>query len=152
MKFENPEEKAAYIETCKLLGIHRHTHFSYSEKVFYRKSALAQATLRGWGNKTRHRMNSIHKKRDSEGNRMTADHIVPLNGVDSNGVHIVCGLNVPWNLRAMPKKENKLKANLFVDSPDAIGIILPLATIKRLDEEREQVNIFKTLVDSALSA
>lgn len=131
MKFETPEQKADYIATCKILGLHRHTHFSNGERVFYRKAAMSQATLKGWGNKVRSRMDWIHKQRDSEGQQMTADHVVPLNGVDRQGNHIVCGLNVPWNLVPMSKKENCGKANLFVDSPNAIAIILANQVVRR---------------------
>lgn len=42
------------------------------------------------------------------------DHIVPLKGVDrKSGVHIVCGLHVPWNLRVIEAKDNDSKWAYF---------------------------------------
>ena len=37
------------------------------------------------------------------------DHIVPINGEN------VCGLHVPWNLRVIPRDENKKKSNSLIE-------------------------------------
>ena len=86
---------------------------------FVRHAMLQQATLKGFNSANLDRYSRIHKR------GLTVDHIVPLWGVDKLGVHIVCGLNVPWNMQGQTQKENSKKANLFVDSREGLAIYLP---------------------------
>jgi hypothetical protein len=44
------------------------------------------------------------------------DHEVPLKGVNSKGEHVVCGLHVHNNLRAIPAQENRKKSNRFEEA------------------------------------
>lgn len=49
---------------------------------------------------------------NSDGIRWEVDHVIPLLGRDVSGLH------VPWNLRIVPKEENRMKTNkLLKDSP-----------------------------------
>jgi hypothetical protein len=56
--------------------------------------------------------------------KLVGDHIVPLNHP------LVCGLNVPWNIRLIPKLENAQRSNrwweytpdLFKDMPQQLDM------------------------------
>jgi hypothetical protein len=58
-------------------------------------------------------MKALADKRDELTRRTgiphTLDHIVPLNHPR------VCGLNVPWNLRVIPRGPNALKSNAWCE-------------------------------------
>ena len=70
-----------------------------------RKKRLMQATPK-W--LTEDEKNEIKRiKKIARENKMTVDHIVPLQGKN------VSGLNVPWNLRILPKSENSKKYNTW---------------------------------------
>lgn len=129
MQFETRDEQRAFIAFQTMFGlISTKPHTKEQRKIiriehqhrrhFYRECSLLQATLKGYEKAVKERYKAIHRR------GLTVDHIVPLNGHDKDGNHIVCGLNVPWNLRGETSKNNCKKADLFVDSPDAIGIIL----------------------------
>lgn len=121
MIYDNTMEMLAATKTRKLLGLPVYPPSGIEGKhrsILFRRWRLSQATLKGFRSSVESRYKAIHKR------GLTVDHIVPLSGVDNAGNHIVCGLNVPWNLRGESLKDNRRKANLFVDSPDAIGIIL----------------------------
>ncbi len=41
------------------------------------------------------------------------DHIVQLVGKNKTGEQVICGLHVPWNLRAIPWKLNRDRGDRF---------------------------------------
>lgn len=86
---------------------------------FVRHAAVMQATLKGALSGVINRTKAIHKR------GLSVDHIVPIWGVNDKGDHVVCGLNVAWNLRGETAKNNCKKGSKFVDNADAIAIILP---------------------------
>lgn len=122
MQFENPEDYKEYREVTRMFPEFL-TKMTKQEKFhkhqFVREACVMQATLKG----ARHGVIEVTKHIHSKG--LTVDHIVPLWGTNERGEHIVCGLNVSWNLRGETKKDNCKKGSNFVDNADAIGIIIP---------------------------
>jgi len=139
MQFENVQDEQNYLAFIKLFPQYQHT-ISFctnkSEKRAYvarRKSkrrewVLQQATPRGCQSAVNSRYKAIHKR------GLTVDHIVPLYGCNEAGDHVVCGLNVAWNLRGETEKNNVKKGNLFVDNKDSLAIIVSVVN-KQLREK-----------------
>ena len=48
-----------------------------------------------------------------DGIKRHVHHIIPLHGVDENGVHVVSGLHVETNLQILTESENLKKSNKF---------------------------------------
>lgn len=51
-----------------------------------------------------------------EGDKLEVDHIIPLHGcvvIGKELKHVVCGLNVPWNMQILTKHHNQVKNNRF---------------------------------------
>ena len=48
-----------------------------------------------------------------DGIKRHVHHIIPLHGVDENGVHVVCGLHVETNLQILTESENLRLKNKF---------------------------------------
>ncbi|MEL7446545.1 MAG: hypothetical protein AAGK02_12160 [Pseudomonadota bacterium] len=42
------------------------------------------------------------------------DHLVPLKGKNKDGDWVICGLHVPWNVRAIPWSLNRKRGDWFV--------------------------------------
>ena len=58
---------------------------------------------------------------EETGVRHDVDHIVPLNGVcPYTGARNICGLHVPWNLRAIPSSMNKLRGHKYYNGGPSI--------------------------------
>jgi hypothetical protein len=49
----------------------------------------------------------VARRRSKGGEPVVVDHVVPLKS------RYVCGLNVPWNLRIVPKGANAAKSNAY---------------------------------------
>ena len=135
--------------TDKLLGIP--SMFDCSPKEgqnrnhLYRKWKLDQATPKGCKSGVRNRYAAIHKR------GLTVDHIVPLSGCDAAGNHIVCGLNVAWNLQGQTREENQKKSNSFVDNENSLAIILPVVNKQlRIEKEERSTKELKKRVDNLI--
>ncbi len=58
---------------------------------------------------------------DQTGVKHDVDHIVPLSGMcPYTGVPNICGLHVPWNLRAIPSSMNRLRGNKYYSGGPAV--------------------------------
>lgn len=98
-------------------------------RVHPRRQYVTQAVLATPPWVDRHALKQLAVKRDEMTKRTgiehTIDHIVPLNHPR------VCGLNVPWNLRVVPKASNAKKLNAWCEWHG------------ELFNEPEQFNLFK---------
>lgn len=73
-------------------------------------AALLRATPKWLTDAQWAEMNAIYASRKKG---ESGDHIVPLIGKDLEGNHVVCGLNVPWNLQIIPMGANARKGRYF---------------------------------------
>lgn len=71
-----------------------------------------QATLPGYDDEIQAIYALSRKMTLETGVQHHVDHIVPLHGFNF-GKHVVCGLNVPWNMEPITEKENLKKGNKF---------------------------------------
>lgn len=63
------------------------------------------------------------------GLKYEVDHIVPIKGRN------VCGLHVPWNLRAIPKEQNREKNNRLDEALAIWAVKRPTQYSKMTDEQ-----------------
>lgn len=79
-------------------------------KAFYR-AARRQATPPWLTEDDREHIRAVYaaarKLTETTGERYDVDHIVPLQG------KVVCGLHVPWNLRAIPRAQNNRRPRIY---------------------------------------
>jgi hypothetical protein len=72
-------------------------------------AALVQATPSWLTPEMWDAMDAIYAESYLQGRNSTVDHIVPLIGEDAEKNHVVCGLNVPWNLQLLDRVANTVK-------------------------------------------
>lgn len=94
-------------------------HYQLNKEYYWvkkqkRRAACSQATPK-WANLQAMAQLSKQAKETSVafGEPFSVDHLVPLKGVNSEGVHIVSGLNWEGNMGLLPLVKNKSKGNRF---------------------------------------
>lgn len=87
---------------------------SQIEKSAMRRKKVLMATPAWLTNEQRKQITEIYflsiKLSEKTGILHHVDHIVPISGKN------VCGLHVPWNLRAIPANDNLSKSNKLIDA------------------------------------
>ena len=105
-----------------LRAMDKHTRYNTKNRAFRRLQQAARRASKAapkWlTEEQRAQMQSIYDEAEKRSAltdvRHDVDHIVPLNGVcPFTGVPNVCGLHVPWNLRAIPHSLNKMRGNAY---------------------------------------
>lgn len=86
---------------------------SYLANFYKREANISRATPSWLSDEMKKEILSIYRTREvlseQTGILHHVDHIVPIKS------DIVCGLNVPWNLRVITAEENLRKSNKFKD-------------------------------------
>lgn len=89
----------------------RQKHLYYARNAA-RRAQKMQATPSWLTQEHRNSINLMYQLRgkleDNTGIDYHVDHIIPLKA-KRNGIHVACGLHVPWNLQVIPAKSNLSK-------------------------------------------
>lgn len=108
-KYANPEYGKKH---------YRENKPAYTEKAARRRKGVRLASLKG-----KYREDTIKVYAECP-KGYEVDHIIPIKGydyIDGKRQHVVCGLHVHWNLKAIPKAENRTKScNLYYKSSEEI--------------------------------
>jgi len=85
----------------------------YAFHASKRRACVKQATPKWLTSEHVHQIRQFFKQANEL--NMQVDHIIPLQG------KTVCGLNVPWNLQLLTRKDNRAKSNKLI-SMDAVEL------------------------------
>lgn len=102
---ERPSKKVPQWIEC---GLRRYPYNTAKHRALRYYKQLHLATPTWLSSDQRRAMRDVRhevKRLRARGDKVVADHIVPIKG------RYVCGLNVPWNLQIITERENINKSN-----------------------------------------